>query len=171
MKLRATFISLLVLAFGATSAASAVAVPNAVDQYTEQPPSAGGGGVPQDGNGSSTGGNGSSGGGSTGSGTSSGGGQSGASGSDDGTGSGEGNGSGGASGTGGGNGSGGGQAGSGNGGSGSGPASQLEGTGREQVSSDSSNIGIALPIILLVIAGAVGALAYSRRRSSAQTQG
>ena len=54
MKLRATVLALLFFAFTATSVGQAVATPSVVDQYTEQPPSPGGGGF-QPGGGASPG--------------------------------------------------------------------------------------------------------------------
>ena len=50
-----------------------------------------------------------------------------------------------------------------------GAAPQLEGVGQEQVTLASSSLGVGFPILLIVAAAVIAALAYGSRRSTAST--
>jgi len=158
VRLPAPIVALLAVALCATFAGSAVATPNVVDQYTEQPPTPGGGPSP---NGSPSPGGGpgpAAGGSATGGGGSLRGGNVRPS---------EGNGDsvGGATG---------GQAAASSGGE-SGNQAQAA-AGGEQVQSspaavESSSLGLGFPIVLLLIAAAAAALAFRRKQDSTRLQG
>jgi len=164
MRMTALIFALLAVALGATFAGSAVATPNVVDQYTEQPPSPGGGPAPGGGpglNGSPSTGGGPgpvAGGSATGGGGSLPGGN---------VRPGEGNGDSGGEATGG-------QAGAPSGSESGNQAEAAAGAGQFQSSPsavESSSLGLGFPIVLLFIAAAVAVLGFRRRQNSARLQG
>jgi len=171
MRMPALTLALLAVALCATFAGSAVATPNVVDQYTEQPPSPGGGPAPGGGPGLN---------GSPGTG-----GEPGPAAGGSATGGGvpipaaggplpgenvrpsEGNGDSGGEATGG-------QAGASSGGESGNQAEPAAGAGQIQSSPaavESSSLGLGFPIVLLFIAAAVAVLGFRRRQNSARLQG